>query len=435
LSERWDAVPFGDTAARALQLAAGDLPPGGVLETGPVLLALARVDVHGYWSRIWLRTGFPAGQQLRAVRDPHGPAHGDDWKGMRVSDDLARALRVATDAAVAERMIPVPPGLLAYALLASPEAGASQMLLAQSDVAHADLLALVRHDLLGSDWTEPGPRTTGPATDSHTSWLRRAESIAAPRPADDLDLLAVLIDAGGVDERMNGPLIGRVLADLGDQARPLGVRGAGPVVQAACDEFGVVEPNAHQLVFAAADHPSAALAGIVEVAGGTAGELAAGAMIALAPEADRGVRQPREVLVWTIIDLFLTIACAFLVVRHAFETGRWYELAFAVLAFSGPPAVTAWLPGLGAIALAFLDLPAASALAAGALAGWMRTRCERTALTSRTGVRLGLAEYRAFVMRSRYTTAFRRLADTNLARFRAPRLLGRVAARQSGGAV
>lgn len=376
------------------------------------------MDVHGNWARIWVRTGYPAPELLGAAEDVNHVEQATTWHGIRVSGDLARSLSLVAEIATRHDMTPVPAGLLAFALLADEDAGAARTLLTGKEISHGELLALVEHDLLGPNEKEIGSEE--PEKDTDTAWVERAEHLAQAGPPDDLDLLAVLVDSGAIGRAGNDQLLTEAHAELVDEARMFGTRPATAVVEAAREEFGVMAPNAHQMVFALADRPSPALTALVGVTGVTTRQLAAGAMTEL--DEDARPRAQGDVHVWSIVNLALMFAAAALILRHAMSTGNWWELVFLLAVFLGPPAVTTWFPAICAMGLAVFAPPAAAVLATEALVGWLRERAERGALTARTGVRLTLGEHRAFVARRKYTATTRARFDANLAPLRASRL-------------
>ncbi|MFI5590009.1 hypothetical protein ACIA5G_33520 [Amycolatopsis sp. NPDC051758] len=424
MSWAWKTTPLGETATDACRLAAEELRPHEILSTGRVLFTLSRMDIHGNWDRIWGRTGTTA-PALSAVEDQdqdQDQVHqATTWHGVRVSGDLARSLSLAAEIATGQGMSPIPAGLLAFALLADENAGAARTLLAGGEIGHDELLALVEHDLLRPHESllplEEPERDEG--------WVERTERLSRPRRPDDLDLLAVLIDSGAIGRAGNNRLLTQARAELADKARLFGTRPATSIVESAQEEFGVMAPDAHQVVFALADRPSPALTAVLSVAGVTPRQLAAWAMTELDETTRRRVNG--DVRVWSIANLALLVATAVLIVRHAMSGGDWWELGFLLIVFLGPPAVTAWFPAACAVGLAVFNPVAAVVLSAEALVSWLRERTERGALTARTGVRLTLAEYRAFVARGKDNVTPRDRFDVTLAPLRAARLQSRVA--------
>jgi hypothetical protein len=421
LSWKWQTIPLGEIAAYACRLAVEELRPHETLSTGRVLLALSRMDVHGNWHRIWDRAGNSPPEVSDLAEDLNHDSEATTWHGVRVSGDLARSFSLAAAIATEHGMTPIPAGLLAFTLLADENAGAARTVLSGGKIGHDELLALVEHELL-----RPNESQIAPEEPEHdTGWVERAERLSGTREPDDLDLLAVLIDSGSIGRAGNDRLLAQVHGETVAEARLFGTRPATSVAESAREEFGVEAPNAHQLVFALADRPSPAFTAVVGLAGVTPRQLAAGAMT----ELDRNTR-PRvyeDVHLWSIANLALMAAAAVLLLRHAISAGAWWELGFLLAVFLGPPAVTAWFPAACAVGLAVFDPVAATALAAEALVSRLRERAERGALTARTGVRLTLAEHRAFVARRKYTAAARARFDAGLAPLRASRLRSRAA--------
>lgn len=139
-----------DSAAAA----AGD----DVLTCGQVFGALVRADVYANWRRIWPYD--PRSPRLIEAPDTDGTdPHTDGgrrrsgrmllrWADTPVSVTLATALAWADAEATRTGMRPIPPGLLAYALLRDPRSGAAQRLTTVHAVTRDELLGWVRDDLL-----------------------------------------------------------------------------------------------------------------------------------------------------------------------------------------------------------------------------------------------------------------------------------------------
>ena len=142
--DRLDSV-----AAESLRYAAEMCPPGQLLDTRQVLLAIARVHVHGRWDRIWLHCGRTdeeiAGQT--AVTDPRIELR-ERWGPTELTATCAQALRVAADIGDRYRM-PIAPGVLVLGMLSDPASAASRALGTGAAVSHSELLRLVEEELLG----------------------------------------------------------------------------------------------------------------------------------------------------------------------------------------------------------------------------------------------------------------------------------------------
>lgn len=258
MSWKWQTIPLGETAAYACQLAAEELRPHETLSTGRVLLALSRMDIYGNWDRIRRRTGNSLPEVSDLAADVDHAHQATTWHGVRLSGDLTRSLSLAAAIATEHGMTPIPAGLLAFALLADEDAGAARTLLAGGEISHDELLALVEHELR---WSEGEIGLEKPVHD--TEWVERAERLSGMRRPDDLDLLAVLVDSGAIGRADNDRLLAQAHAEVVAEARLFGTRPATSVVESAREEFGVMAPNAHQVIFALADRPSPALTAVV----------------------------------------------------------------------------------------------------------------------------------------------------------------------------
>jgi hypothetical protein len=134
----WSGLLLTDTVVAATRLAGSRRPPGGWLDTQTLLLALESADNSGAWSRF-------------AISDLPGnePGNSDDtFDEIPLTQMCAEALRRARVIAEAYRLVPLPAGALALALVWDPESTAAQSFVG---VAHAELIAAVQQDLLGTD--------------------------------------------------------------------------------------------------------------------------------------------------------------------------------------------------------------------------------------------------------------------------------------------
>jgi hypothetical protein len=139
----------------ALRLATSDLRPGDALTTGRLLASIARIDVRGDWQRIWLLVGAPEHTNLPTMPDPAAPVSapavgGEPWSGRPLTDRLAQALRLGDRVATAYGMKPVPPGVVALALIGDRNNGATQALMSLHGATHAQLLHAIQVDILNT---------------------------------------------------------------------------------------------------------------------------------------------------------------------------------------------------------------------------------------------------------------------------------------------
>ncbi|MDX8141568.1 hypothetical protein SK854_05550 [Lentzea sp. BCCO 10_0061] len=412
---------LGVVAREAMTRAARGTPQGQVLQTGRVLLELARADIHGNWSQFWLHTGFPKPYKLLDAADGARPSD-STWNGVPMSSDLHASLALAQTFTRVYEMSPVVPGGLVLALVSKQDSGATRALLTNGEISHPELLEVVQRELLGvalenlDQVIAAAPRQEG----VHQDWTGLAADAAGSRTPDDLDLLTVISRAGQVLASSNGPLIARVLDEFTDEARAMGTHDAQEVLRYARTGFETVEPNNGQVLFALTERPSPAVAAVLRTAGISPPLVAAGAMEQLDAAADPpSIGVP--VLVWTVANLVLTLMVIGLIIKHAAGPGSWWELGFVAAAMLGPPAVSAWVPGVLSLGLAVVNPVAGLVLAVEAVLGWVREQQERRALTARTGVPLSNAEHRAWLQRRRYTAGQLAAKDRALVPFRAMR--------------
>lgn len=143
----------------ALRQAALHRPDTGILGTQGVLVALESADSMGDWSRLLIDD--------RPCHDPPQESDGaDTWGGVPLSASCAVALARARDIAEQYDLSPIPPGVLALALVWDPSSAAARSCLG---VEHGELLELIQEDILGSmlvdveRFLEPGSRVTAEA--------------------------------------------------------------------------------------------------------------------------------------------------------------------------------------------------------------------------------------------------------------------------------
>jgi hypothetical protein len=387
-----------------------------MLETGRVLLALARVDVRGDWGRFWMHVGYAPMRPLASAPDSGMAAPEARWAGVPMSTELESCLSLVAAMSLGAGMVPTPPGALALGLLADPDAGAARTILGLSEVDHESLIEFVETELLGARLVERPPEATGSAGDlgqpSAPDWPGRAKSLAVAREPDDLDLLLVFARTGELDERANASLLVTVLEEVSDEARSLGTRSLDDVAAGARTEFEVSEPNARQLLYAASDRPSAALARVLRVVGMSPRLLATGAIER--EEFDgkhNSARTGGRTRALSVMNLAIYLAVPALLIQHVYQTDDWCALVFLPGTFLGPPATSVWVSVTLAAAMAVF-VPVASAVQViELLTSFSRDHSERRSLAGMTGVFLSAAEYRAFCHRRTYTARFRRRRD------------------------
>lgn len=411
-----------------MNLAIAEAVPGQPLGTAPLFLALSRADGHGGWSTLWLRTEFPSDPWGEA-RDTADGDSGTTWSGIPLSVQLDASLTLVGELALAFRISPVPPGLLALALVADSASGAAHLLLDNGDIDHDALLDLIQDELLGvqleglADFLPEVRGTTQPPTpaDEAVDWYRRAAAGSSGAP-DDVSLLAVLAGDARIDEKSNGELVTEAVTSLANEARRLGTRDARAVIDTARMEFDTALPNAQQLLFALADSPSPAVAGLLSVAGLSGPELAAAA-IERDELSDMPAATSNPVAVFSTLGMFLMFAVIALVIRHVVQAHDWWELLFVIAVFYGPPAVPEWVVVLLALVLVFPDPLAGVVLVAEAGSGVLGERAGRTAFAAQTGVYLTLSAKRRFDRRRSVISGRRlRARDANSFPRRAARL-------------
>jgi hypothetical protein len=156
-------VPLHGTVVRALNAAASaGRRPVGTLD---LLVALMRADNAGEWHRIWLHCGNDEALAAMPFQDPDqgleqdgDRAVGGRWEQVPLTGACATALEVAARLADRYDMRPLPPGLLALALVTDDTSGASRAL--GQGLGRVDLLDLLQRAILGT--TLSGLATTLP---------------------------------------------------------------------------------------------------------------------------------------------------------------------------------------------------------------------------------------------------------------------------------
>jgi hypothetical protein len=149
--ERWsaDSVRLSDRIVQAIQVADDGRPPNEDLTTGRLLAAMARVDVHSDWTRVWLYTGSPETTRMAEALDPPAPGvRAGDWRGVPLSPRLATAFWTAGRLGETYGLRPADSGAMTLALVADRHNGAADALLRLSGLSHGRLLWIVQLEIL-----------------------------------------------------------------------------------------------------------------------------------------------------------------------------------------------------------------------------------------------------------------------------------------------
>lgn len=174
MASEFDGRILGETVNSALALAATEAARvGQPLQTGRLLAALETVDGLGDWNRIWMHTktsGIGLAEALDDAGDQFASPRGA-WHGVPLSPSLSDAMQTLVILAERYSMIPVPPGLLALALVADPNAGSTRALLRSGDISHDQLLEMIQADLLRVGLEGLSEILTSDASDNQRSTL------------------------------------------------------------------------------------------------------------------------------------------------------------------------------------------------------------------------------------------------------------------------
>ncbi|MBL7488600.1 hypothetical protein I6A60_26705 [Frankia sp. AgB1.9] len=131
---------FGDLASRI---------HGRPVNTRDVLLALPAVDHLARWQRLWTHTADP--DYLAGLHVADGdPAAAAPYAGTSLTGTCVRALRLASLLAAHYDLGPVPPAVLALAVVVDPD-GAAARALAATGLSEREVVDLVRDTVLGID--------------------------------------------------------------------------------------------------------------------------------------------------------------------------------------------------------------------------------------------------------------------------------------------
>ena len=416
MSDQAANLILSETVHSALVLAATDWRLGGRLHTGPVLDALARVNVIGDWDRLWLYAGQPDQIGLAFVMDPEAgggdaaPRSCGTWEGVPLSAAMSESMALLARLAEAYSMRPVPPGVLALALVAAPLSGAARALTAHGRVTLDDLLETIQSDLLGSQLTgldqllaqaTPAGRQRFPQEDKPPdarSALEAAQALAGRRSADDLDLLQVLdrgeVVAGALAKAGIEP---QALAEVATVARSLGSRAAAEVIaQAEFDADTNLPTDTHIMVTATAS-PSPAMARMLRVFGSSGSEIAAAAGMANLKRVVSGSTH-----FWSVLNFVAIVASGGAVIAHVITSGAVWQLVLLLFIGVGPPStITLWSFVVSGL-FWFLAGPlvGSAKLAETVISVWL-SRAERRDILRQTGVWLTESEHNRLRQRQR----------------------------------
>ena len=419
-----------EAAVAALRLAASRRPPDGNLTTGLALDTVARIDGISPWWRIWLETGEPDFLGLADAPDTvdQGVVAGR-WEGVPMSGDMASAMVTLRMLSERYKLVPVPTGVLALALVADPGSGAARALCANG-LPHADLLELVQDSLVGTTLdglsaalaATSGPDGAGrpagdaaqgidgeggagatkhagpaePAVLSAAEVLRGAADHAGSRSADELDLLVAMLTTGKPRECLEQRLgIDKDLVQETEQ--PLRAIGLRPVLDVSPAECG---DSALHLLAGLAREPSAGLSWLLRLTGIDGTDIEAEAWDAIATAEGRPRGPSTSVISLDVASVLLTLTEMVLLIVHVIGPGSPWELTLIPLLWLGFPGWPASVPLLIAIPVFVLVTPVAGALQLLAgLCDVLRARAERHGTIARTGVIVSPAVARRIALR------------------------------------
>jgi Protein kinase domain len=177
------------TTVGALELAAArrhDRPLG----TLDILFGLIGIDIVADWELVQLRTSFVTPADALRFPDPEPDALGQ-WRNVLLTTTAFEALSTAGRLAASYRMFPLPPGILALAIVWRADSGASRALLEESDISHADLLQLLQDEVLGTSL-----QGLDSVLESTPALPEQDTDLATPSGSDLLEALPPLTAAG-----------------------------------------------------------------------------------------------------------------------------------------------------------------------------------------------------------------------------------------------
>jgi hypothetical protein len=137
VGETFFDVALTDAVVGALRSAAAQRKPDRPLSTLDILLALEATDTARSWTRFIIDD--------RPKDDP-APTSSDSWEGHSLTGDAALALSRAKRLGEDYELLPLPPGVLALALVWNPSSAAARAFVGTS---HDELLSDIQDDVLG----------------------------------------------------------------------------------------------------------------------------------------------------------------------------------------------------------------------------------------------------------------------------------------------
>lgn len=393
------------TVVNALEVAAArrDGRPLGTLD---VLLGILGIDLTWGWESVQIEASFVSADDLTRYEDPEPEARGA-WHNVPLTGTATRALSKASRIAETYKLLPMPGGALALGLLADKSSAASQAMLADASIGHADLLALIQENVLdtrldGLDLSASGP----PSPIAEKSLADRALAMAGRLDrgpgAGSLALLPAAIELN--EDADLADLLASMLLYTDDLKEALGQLSshedapARAVIERARERDGE-DPDAASLIVAAALVGSPRLTKALAERGLSPDELAAQVAEWRLRRAS-GRRSSRGVLVASTLSVFGSIVASILLLFAVSDSGAWWQLVFLLPIWSGYPQEGP-LVGLGVAAmLALFTAPAvAAAQLASVLVEVVQAKLERDELWARTAVRPSLREQRHVVAR------------------------------------
>jgi hypothetical protein len=415
-----DRLVLSEAAAHAMRRAA---PPGSsdaAVHTTEVLLAIIRHDTTNPWDYITLHTGDADQVAARYHPDPPGTAT-EQWEGRALTSALRAALDYAGQLSAAYGIAPIPSGLLALALVAEPNNGATRSLLEGTGLTHRALVDLIHQHLLDAQ-LDPGPlfppwhrgHAAVPAAGAQPE-VDQGGPLEVDPDAGAFDLFRAAVAAAGPEfrERLEQILIPDV--DVFDQLAPDLAderdKPAHAVLDQARDRFDTEDPSPAQIVVAATVTASDKVAHFCQLMALEPVDVAA---VAAKHDLDsRDRRAATNTVAAFAAAVFLgKLAVSWLVIADALAHRHWLQLGLLWLVWMGHPQTPAWMGVAVAVLLGWLVGPAAGAvhLIATALeVPW--AQAERHLFWARTGVRLTLAQHRHMLQRAhtRYARLLKRL--------------------------
>ncbi|MGI8807947.1 MAG: hypothetical protein ACR2KK_08930 [Acidimicrobiales bacterium] len=410
----FDNLILSEPVVSALRLAATSRGEGRALNTSEVFLTLLRTDTTNPWHYVTLQTGDYDQLECHFQLDADGPGT-ECWEGVPLTSTLARALAYADELARGYQLMPVPPGLLALALVSEPGSGAARTVQG-ADLTHVELIELIHLHLLGGTlvdstifppWVRstPGPPHELPPASVRGSHGQRVDSApwaAVGTGAFDLLRAAALRSDDGLRSKLKLVLLDddKVFANVAPVVAALNDEPAGIALDRARDRFDTADPTPAQVIAAVTVVPSEKVRRFLWYLGLESCEVAALATdLALekgSPQAPSGSATALMALVMT-----LNLVVSGLVIAHASRTEHLYYFGLAWLVWAGHPSSSGRL-GLVIVGLLawFVDPLIGGIHLVSVVLEFSWARAERQAFWGYSGVRLSLARFRRHLWRS-----------------------------------